>query len=282
MASIFNKIMTGGFIFGVGGMFATQFLYTVPAGHRAILFDRIKGVRKEVKSEGMHFLLPILQWPINYEIRTRPTKIDSQTGSKDLQTVTISLRLLYRPDADKLYDIHSKLGPQFDQKTLPSVGNEVLKAVVAQYDASELITQRELVSKQIRERITKRAKEFNIILDDVAITHLSFSPEFTSAIERKQVAQQEAERQKFVVAKAEQEKKAAIIRAEGEAEAARLMKEAAKFGTGFIELRRIQATREIVETLARARNVTYLPNSGGVLLNIGDQKFSPPPPEDSN
>ena len=71
--------------------------------------------------------------------------------------------------------------------------------------------------------LAKRAAEFNIILEDVSITHLMFSKEFTTAIESKQVAQQDAERQKFVVLKAEQEKKAAIIRAEGEGEAADLI-----------------------------------------------------------
>lgn len=49
------------------------------------------------------------------------------------------------------------------------------------------------MSKAIRETLTKRAKEYYIVLDDVAITDLSFGPEFSQAIERKQVAQQEAE-----------------------------------------------------------------------------------------
>jgi hypothetical protein len=50
----------------------------------------------------------------------------------------------------------------------------------------------------------KRAAEFNILVDDVAITHLSFGTEFTKAVESKQVAQQEAERARFVVMKADQ------------------------------------------------------------------------------
>ena len=61
----------------------------------------------------------------------------------------------------------------------------------------------------------KRAKEFNILFDDVAITHLAFSNEYTKAIEKKQVAQQEAEKARYEVEKQKQEKKAAIIRAEG-------------------------------------------------------------------
>lgn len=46
----------------------------------------------------------------------------------------------------------------------------------------------------IRRELTERAKDFNIILDDVSITELSFGKEYTAAVEAKQVAQQEAQR----------------------------------------------------------------------------------------
>jgi len=103
----------------------------------------------------------------------------------------------------------------------------------------------------------------------MSIVDLSFSAEFTHAIEHKQVAQQEAERSRYLVAKAEQEKKAAIIRAEGEAEAARLIEEASKAGRGFIELRKIEALREIADTLSKSRNIIYLPNGSNILMNFG-------------
>ena len=72
----------------------------------------------------------------------------------------------------------------------------------AQYNASQLITQREQVSMSIRTLLIQRAANFNMILDDVSITALTFGKEYTAAIEAKQVAQQEAERAKFVVEKA--------------------------------------------------------------------------------
>ena len=79
---------------------------------------------------------------------------------------------------------------------------------------------------------------------DVSITHLAFGKEFTKAIESKQVAQQEAERSKFLVQRAEQEKLAAIIYAEGEAEAATLISQAVKVGgSGMIEVKRIDVRR---------------------------------------
>jgi hypothetical protein len=70
------------------------------------------------------------------------------------------------------------------------------------------------VSREIRKILTERAMNFNIALDDVSITSLSFGKEFTHAIEAKQVAAQEAERAKFIVEKAEQDKKSAVIRAQ--------------------------------------------------------------------
>lgn len=70
------------------------------------------------------------------------------------------------------------------------------------------------VSREIRKILTERAANFNLALDDVSITTLTFGREFTAAIEAKQVAAQEAERAKFVVEKAEQDKRSAIIRAQ--------------------------------------------------------------------
>lgn len=129
---------------------------------------------------------------------------------------------------------------------LPSIGNEVLKAIVARFDAGELITQRERVSAECREALNARAKDFNIQLDDISITHLTFGAEFTQAVELKQVAEQEAERARFLVEQAEFEKQATIIRAQGDATAAELISKAIEeAGTGLIELRKIEVRGDV-------------------------------------
>ena len=85
------------------------------------------------------------------------------------------------------------------------------QTIVAQFDASELITQREMVSMRIREDLVKRGRHFNIFMDDISIVRspdpfsppaispnlrkfflfsqvdLTFGREFTQAVEQKQV-----------------------------------------------------------------------------------------------
>ncbi|KAI5301257.1 Prohibitin-1, subunit of the prohibitin complex (Phb1p-Phb2p) [Ascosphaera atra] len=235
-------------------------MYDVQGGSRAVIFDRIKGVQERVVNEGTHFLVPWLQKSVIYDVRTKPRNISTNTGSKDLQMVSLTLRVLHRPEVQKLPLIYQSLGLDYDERVLPSIGNEVLKSIVAQFDAAELITNREAVSQRIRSELTRRASEFNIALEDVSITHMTFGREFTRAVEQKQIAQQDAERARFIVERAEQERQANVIRAEGEAESADIIsKSVAKAGDGLIQIRRIEAQREIANTLARNPNVTYLP-----------------------
>lgn len=117
--------------------------------------------------------------------------------------------------------------------------------------------------------MTKRASQFGVILDDISITHLTFGKEFTQAVEMKQVAQQEAEKARFLVEKAEHMKKASIISAEGDAQAAEMLaKSLEDSGNGLIELRRIEAAEDIAYQLSRSRHVAYLPAGQNTLLNL--------------
>lgn len=265
-------LLAGAGVLVGGGYVASNAVYTVDAGHMSVKYNRLSGIGSATYKEGVHFLIPWFERPIIFDVRARPHTLTSLTGSRDLQMVNISLRALCKPDMSRLPDIYRTLGLEFDEKVLPSIINEVLKSVVAQYNASQLIMQRELVSKMIRQRLVKRANDFGILLDDVAITHLNFSPEYEKAVEQKQVAQQQAERARYLVLKAQEEKKRTIIHAEGEKESARMIGDAIKANPGFIELRRISTAKEISQLLAKSANRMVLSTESLLMNLMGDQQ----------
>ena len=269
MAQFFNRLGQLGMGLAVTGAVINSALYNVDGGHRAVIFDRFAGIKNHVVGEGTHFFIPWVQKPIIFDIRSRPRNVPVVTGSKDLQNVNITLRILFRPVPDSLPKIYTILGVDYDERVLPSITTEVLKAVVAQFDAGELITQREIVSQKVSEDLTERAGQFGLILDDISLTHLTFGKEFTQAVELKQVAQQDAEKARFLVERAEQQKKASIITAEGDAQAASLIaKSLGDCGDGLVELRRIEAAEDIAHNLSKSRQVAYLPPGQNVLLNL--------------
>jgi prohibitin 1 len=266
---LFNSLGKLGLGLAVVGGVVNTALYNVDGGERAVIFDRFSGIKQTVIGEGTHFIIPWVQRPIIFDIRSRPRNIPVITGSKDLQNVNITLRILFRPVAEQLPQIYTNLGIDFEERVLPSITNEVLKAVVAQFDASDLITQRELASQKVSEDLTDRASQFGLILDDISITHLTFGKEFTHAVELKQVAQQEAERARFLVEKAEQQKKAAVISAEGDAQGASLLAKAfGDAGESLVELRKLEAAEDIAYQLSKSRNVVYLPPGQQTLLSL--------------
>ena len=115
----------------LAGIVATQFTFVVDGGERALIMDATKGLRPGVYGEGIHFRLPIIHQVKTFQVRTQPQLIPSSTGTCDLQMVDIALRILFRPKEDKLHEILNNIGADFDKRILPSIGNEVLKSVVA-------------------------------------------------------------------------------------------------------------------------------------------------------
>ena len=123
-----------------------------------------------------------------------------------------------------------------------------------------------MVSRLIRESLSRRAARFNLVLDDVSLTHVTFSPAFAESVEAKQIAQQTAQKAAYLVDQAIQEKQSIIVRAQGEAKSAELIGEAVRQNKGFIQLRKMEAAREIAHTVANG-GIKVMLDADSLLLN---------------
>ena len=226
-------------------------MFTVEGGQRAVLWSRVQGVKPGSMARACTRAFRSLSTG-SRRWRPRPRNVQSLTGSKDLQMVNVTLRVLFYPNKQELPWIYTMLGHDYELSKFCRRSSAATKAVVARYNASELLTKREAVSNEIRYALTKRAADFQNCLDDFALTHLSFSNEYTAAVEAKQVAQQEAERARRVVEKAIQEKKSIIV--ENRAEGGRVGsagRQGLSRNPGFVKLRKIDTAKEIATTVAR-------------------------------
>jgi len=207
----------------VGGALVVSIRF-VEAGERGVLL-RWGAVQNTILNEGFHIVNPISDQVVNMSIQVHKDEIATEAASKDLQIVTSTIATNYHLDPEEVDWIYQNIGLNYlDRVISPSV-EESVKSVTAKYTATELLTKRSEVKSSISDQLKERLIKYNIIIDDVSITDFQFSEEFNNAIEKKQIAQQEAERAEYVRQQAEIEKETLILQAQGEAEAQRLQAE---------------------------------------------------------
>ncbi|MEN6373029.1 MAG: prohibitin family protein [Armatimonadota bacterium] len=210
-----------GIVLIVAGILSAS-LVQVPAGHRGVLlqFSAVKGVL----SEGIHIIVPYINRVEMMEVRTQKESSEATAASKDLQIVTTSLALNFHIDSKKAGDLYRNIGTNYKDRIIDPAVQESIKMVTARYTAEQLIKSRAAVKAEVEEDITRRLRAYDLIVEPagLSITNFNFSPEFNAAIESKQVAQQEAEKQKYILQKAELEKQTQITKAQGISEAAKL------------------------------------------------------------
>ena len=180
-------------------------------------FNRLTGLSDKTYIEGFHLMIPFLEVPIKLRTKVKNYDIHVSTPNRDLQLVNLNARVVYRPDKTKLHKIYATLGNQYDKKVLNTVVAEIIRGIVAQFNAQQLISARDQVSNQIKFSLKQRAALYGVIIDEFAISNLSFSPQYQNAVERKQVAYQQALEAKFRVQQAKQKKKSIIIQAMADA-----------------------------------------------------------------
>lgn len=193
---------------------------TVPTGHAGIK-TRFGKVQNEVITEGLNVKVPFIEKIIRIDCRTQKIEVANATATKDLQEVTFTIAVNYNITKETANEMYKTTGTDFQNVILNPSILESIKAVTAQYKAEELITKRGEVSNKMQETLKDKieAKGFNVI--DFNIIDLDFSAEYNQAIEKKQVAEQQAQQAQYELEKARVENEKKIENAKAEAEVMR-------------------------------------------------------------
>lgn len=201
----------------------------VEAGQTGVVltFGRVSPV---VLQEGIHLKVPFAQRVIAINNRIVKTEVTTEAFSKDLQTVSTVIAVNYHINKSSSGEIYKQVGLGYEDVLVVPAINEVLKAVTANYTAQQLVSTRGEVSVLLDENLNTKLNEYGIIVDDLNIINWDFTEEYISAIEAKQVAEQNLiktrteQEQALVIANTEAQKQ--VIAAQAEADKIMLLADA--------------------------------------------------------
>jgi regulator of protease activity HflC (stomatin/prohibitin superfamily) len=203
------------------GLAASSFTI-VPAGNTGVILTLGK-VAETSFTEGFHVKAPFIQQVESMSNKIQVYETPASAVSKDLQTVSSTIAVNYRLVSDKSADMYKNVGIDYQTVLITPVVQECMKSATAKYTAEQLITERAAVGDEVKSDLDKKLNGYGIYIEKFNIVNFDFSAEFNTAIEAKQVAEQNLlktkteQEQAKVIAKTEAEKK--VIAANAEAEA---------------------------------------------------------------
>lgn len=201
-------------------------LVVVPVGSRGVLL-RFGAIEEQVLGEGLHVLLPLIDTVQPMSVRLHSQILRSEAACRDLQDVGFDLAVNWHLPSDKVVEVFRQIGDDTAiwQNVITPTLEDGLKQVVAGFSAEQLISERLEVKQELEALIGRRLELHQLVLDGIDLLQLEFSERFREAVEAKQIAEQDARRAAFVVAKARRLAEARIHEAEGEARAQQLLKQ---------------------------------------------------------
>ncbi len=239
-----KTIILGLFLFIIGFLLVFKSVTLVRAGHQVVV-TRLGAVKEQTLSPGLHFINPIIDKAHDFDVREQKNQVDSDSASKDLQSVNTTIALNYHLDSKNINKLYQEVGRQYKIRIIDPAIQESVKAATANFTAEQLITKRSDVKKITKEILSNRLNERYIILDDLSIVNFSFSNEFDKAIEAKQTAEQNALKAKNDLDRVKLEAEQKVAQAQAEAEALRLQKE--NVSNELIELRKVEAQKKYID-----------------------------------
>ena len=272
---------------------------TIDAGHRGVVFDKLRGgVQTETLGEGLHFRIPFFQRITQIPIRTQKLVFSNDRSGKyilgrndiqesrlsaassDLQDVYVDAVVTYHISPGSVSKIYQEVGLDYAaKKVVPEVIDSV-KTFTAKFKVADILTKREEIKKKVFEDLKNNLAKDDIVLEDINLVNFDFNQQFKAAIEQKQIEEQKAEKEKYIlqqieissqqaVKKAEATKQSKILEGEGIAEYNKLIQQ--EITDKVLEYKRLENARKAIERWNGSYPQTYFgsgENSPIPLINL--------------
>ena len=221
----------------------------VPVGHAMVKFN-VLTKRFSLSREGVTFVPPVIYKTYIYDLRRQEYTMSSRKGegkkkniddslwspTKEGLQVGIDLTCWYRIKPDSVISLHRRIGPDYDEKVVRPAIRSIVRHVISEYPIMDVYSEkRRLIQGEILRRVRELLEKDGFIIEEIVLRDVHFTPDFSKAIEEKQIAQQEAERMKYVLEKERKEAERKKIEAEGTARAIEIVSKQLKKNPEYIK-----------------------------------------------
>lgn len=273
---------------------------TIDAGHQGVVFDKLRGgVQTDTMGEGLHFRIPFFQKITQIPIRTQKLVFSNDRSGKysqgmnvnqqsrlsaassDLQDVYVDAVVTYHIEKSSVAKIYQEVGTDYAaKKVTPKVADSV-KTYTAKFKVAEILTKREEIKNKVMEDLKTNLAKDSIILEDINLVNFDFNQQFKAAIEQKQIEEQKAEKEKYIlqqieissqqqVKKAEATKQSKILEGEGIAAYNKSIQQ--EITNNVLEYKRLENAKNAIEKWNGTYPSTYFgsgdKNSPIPLINL--------------
>lgn len=218
---------------------------TIPTGFVGVK-TRFGQVQDTMLNEGLNLKVPFIEKIVLMDCRTQKTEYTMEASSKDLQKISnFKIAINYNITNDTANKLYRSVGVDYKSIIVEPAIQEAMKATVANYTAEELITKRNEVSEFALDKLSPKLQENGITLTSLNILDLSFSEEFDTAVEQKQIVEQETQKAQYELEKAKVENQKKIENAQADAEV--MAAQNSQITDNYLRLKEIENQKAMIE-----------------------------------
>lgn len=218
---------------------------TVPTGYIGVK-TRFGQVQDDVIQEGFNLKAPFIESIVKIDCRTQKYEIATEASSKDLQKISnLKVVVNYNVDKNNANNLYKEVGKDYQTVLIEPAILESIKQGISQYTAEETITKRSEVADVIINLLKEKLENKGVTVTALNITDLSFSEEFDTAVEQKQIVEQETQKAQYELEKAKVENEKKIENAKADAEVMRQQNE--QITDNYLRLKEIENEQKAIE-----------------------------------